>query len=169
MERLPWPEYFMRITYMVAERSTCSRRKVGAIAVKNNHILATGYNGAPAGLDHCLDIGCLRQELSIPSGERHEICRAIHAEQNLIIQSAVHGANLHGADIYCTTFPCGICAKMLINCGIKQIFFVDFYPDTLSTDMLTAANIPYTQMKRPAEILAAGELPTEVLTKGASA
>ncbi len=153
MERLPWPEYFMRITYMVAERSTCSRRKVGAIAVKNNHILATGYNGAPAGLEHCLDVGCLRQQLQIPSGERHEICRAIHAEQNLIIQSAVHGAKLHGADIYCTTFPCGICAKMLINCGIKQLFYVEFYPDTLSTDMLTAAHIPYTQMERPTGVL----------------
>ncbi len=151
MERLPWPEYFMRIAYMVAERSTCARRKVGAVAVRDNRILATGYNGAPAGMRHCLDIGCLRQQMAIPSGERHEICRAIHAEQNIIVQAATHGVQLDGADIYCTTFPCGICAKLLINCGIKSIFYVEYYPDELAVQMLREANIMCMQMERPKE------------------
>ncbi len=149
MQRLPWSEYFMRITYMVAERSTCLRRKVGAIAVKDNRILATGYNGAPSGLAHCLDIGCLRQELGIPSGERHEICRAIHAEQNLIVQCATHGISLSGADLYCTTFPCGICSKLLINCGINAIYYVEHYPDPLGLEMLNESGIKYIQMERP--------------------
>ncbi len=149
MQRLPWPEYFMRITYMVAERSTCLRRKVGAIAVKDSRILATGYNGAPSGLAHCLDIGCLRQELGIPSGERHEICRAIHAEQNLIVQCALHGINLGGADLYCTTFPCGICSKLLINCDIKNIYYVDTYPDPLGLEMLREAGIQLIQVEHP--------------------
>ncbi len=151
MERLPWPEYFMRIAYMVAERSTCSRRKVGAVAVKDNRILATGYNGAPAGMRHCLDIGCLRQQMNIPSGERHEICRAIHAEQNIIVQAATHGVQLAGADIYCTTFPCGICTKLLINCGIKTISYVEYYPDDLAVQMLREANITCVHVERPQE------------------
>ncbi len=147
MDRLPWPDYFMRIAFMVAERSTCLRRKVGAIAVKDNHILATGYNGAPAGLEHCLQIGCLRQQLQIPSGERHEMCRAIHAEQNIIVQAAIHGTPLAGADIYCTTFPCGICTKLLINCGVKSISYVDYYPDDLALQMLNEAGITHKQVK----------------------
>lgn len=140
-QRLPWPEYFMGITYMVAERSTCTRRKVGAIAVRDKRILATGYNGAPANISHCLDVGCLRAELGVPSGQRHEICRGLHAEQNVIVQAAVHGVSIAGADIYCTTQPCLICAKMLINCGIKTIFFAEGYPDDLSETMFKEAGV----------------------------
>ena len=114
MQRMSWPDYFMNITYLVSERSTCSRRKVGAIAVKDKRILATGYNGAPVGIRYCLEVGCLRDQLKIPSGQRHEICRGLHAEQNVIIQAAIHGISLKGADLYCTTHPCSFCCKMLI-------------------------------------------------------
>ncbi len=149
MERLPWPEYFINITYMVAERSTCTRRKVGAIAVKDKRILATGYNGAPQDVRHCLDVGCLREQMGIPSGQRHEICRGIHAEQNVIIQAAVHGVNLKGAEIYCTTFPCSLCSKMLINCGISHIYYVEHYPDALGLEMLKETGIGITQVLGP--------------------
>jgi dCMP deaminase len=133
----------MRIAHLVAERSTCLRRKVGAIAVKEKRILATGYNGAPAGLAHCLDIGCLRERLKIPSGQRHELCRGLHAEQNIIIQAAVHGVSIAGATIYCTTQPCLICTKMLINCGITAIYFAEGYPDELAQQMLKEAGIKF--------------------------
>ena len=146
MARLPWPEYFMNITYLVSERSTCIRRKVGAIAVKDRRILATGYNGAPRGVPHCLDAGCLRQELGIPSGQRHEICRGLHAEQNVIIQAAVHGIDISGAELYCTTYPCVLCTKMLINCGIKNIFYAESYPDELARAMLREAGISIEHM-----------------------
>jgi len=145
--RMPWPQYFMKIAYLVAERSTCLRRKVGALAVIDKRILATGYNGAPAGLTHCLDIGCLREKLAIPSGQRHELCRALHAEQNVIIQAAMHGVSIEGADIYCTTQPCILCAKMLINCKIKSIYFAEGYPDGMSQEMLEEANIPFTRLE----------------------
>jgi len=148
-QRLPWPEYFMRIAYLVSERCTCLRRKVGAIAVKEKRILATGYNGAPAGTAHCLDIGCLRDQLGIPSGQRHELCRGLHAEQNVIIQAAVHGVSISGADIYCTTQPCIICTKMLINCGIKTIFYSQGYPDDLSRDMLEEAGVRFVTLPVP--------------------
>lgn len=144
--RLPWTDYFMNITYMVSERSTCSRRKVGAIAVKDKRILATGYNGAPAGVPHCLDVGCLRQQLGIPSGQRHEICRGLHAEQNVIIQAAVHGVSIAGADLYCTTLPCVQCAKMLINCGVRHIFYHQHYPDELALRMLDEAGVTLEQL-----------------------
>lgn len=140
-QRMPWPQYFMRIAHLVAERSTCGRRKVGAVAVKDKRILATGYNGAPAGVAHCVDVGCLRASLGIPSGERHEICRGLHAEQNVIVQAAVHGLSIAGADIYCTTQPCLICAKMLINCGVERILFAQAYPDELSQGMLDEAGV----------------------------
>ena len=142
-QRLPWPEYFMRIARLVAERSTCLRRKVGAIAVKDKRILATGYNGAPSGLTHCLDMGCLREKMQIPSGERHELCRGLHAEQNIIIQAAVHGVALSEAEIYCTTQPCLICTKMLINCNVSAIFFDQGYPDNLAVSMLEEAGVLY--------------------------
>ena len=142
-ERLSWDQYYMRITHLVARRSTCLRRVVGAIAVKDKRILATGYNGAPAGLEHCLDVGCLREELGIPSGERHELCRGLHAEQNVIIQAAIHGVSITGSFIYCTTQPCLICSKMLINCGIKKIFFSQGYPDRLAQEMLTRAQVEF--------------------------
>ena len=148
-QRLPWPEYFMRISFLVAERSTCLRRKVGSIAVKDKRILATGYNGAPAGTAHCLDIGCLRDKLGIPSGQRHELCRGLHAEQNVIIQAATHGVSITGADLYCTTQPCIICTKMLINCGVKNIHYAEGYPDELSRDMLKEAGVNFDTLPRP--------------------
>ncbi|MFP4071959.1 MAG: deoxycytidylate deaminase [Desulfovibrionales bacterium] len=148
-ERLSWPEYFMRITHIVAERSTCLRRRVGAVAVKDRRILATGYNGAPKGLDHCREVGCLRDELNIPSGQRHELCRALHAEQNVIIQAALHGVRIQGADIYCTTQPCLICTKMLINCGIQSIFFAEGYPDELARTMLEEAGVHFERLVPP--------------------
>jgi dCMP deaminase len=131
-----WRSYFMDMAHLIATRSTCIRRKVGAVAVKNNRILATGYNGAPSGHAHCLDVGCLRQERGIPSGQRHELCRAVHAEQNVIIQAARHGVSLDAAEIYCTTQPCFICAKMLINCGIGKIYVAEMYDDPLALEIL---------------------------------
>jgi len=145
-QRLPWPEYFMGIARQVAQRSTCLRRKVGAMAVKDKRILATGYNGAAAGLKHCLDIGCLREQMGIPSGQRHELCRGLHAEQNVIIQAAMHGVRLEGAQIYCTTQPCLICTKMLINCGIQAIIFDHGYPDELAVGMLREAGVRFEQL-----------------------
>ena len=120
VSRPSWKEYFMGIASLVAKRSTCRRRRVGAIVVRDKRILATGYNGAPAGLPHCLDTGCLREEMEIPSGERHELCRGLHAEQNVIIQAAYHGVSIKGGTLYCTNLPCSICAKMLINAGVQR-------------------------------------------------
>lgn len=139
--RVSWPQYFMRIAYLVAERSTCLRRRVGAVAVKDRRILATGYNGAPAGVAHCLEVGCLRQQLGIPSGQRHEICRGLHAEQNVIIQAAIHGVSLEGAELYCTTQPCLICTKMLINCGITTVWHAESYPDSMAESMAREAGM----------------------------
>ncbi|EPR44776.1 CMP/dCMP deaminase zinc-binding protein [Desulfovibrio sp. X2] len=144
--RLPWPQYFMKIAFIVAERSTCLRRKVGAVAVKDRRILATGYNGAPSGLAHCLDIGCLREKLKVPSGERHELCRALHAEQNVIVQAARHGISIDGAAIYCTTQPCLICTKMLINVGVREIYFSQSYPDELSREMILESGIVFEEL-----------------------
>ncbi|MFO7803693.1 MAG: cytidine/deoxycytidylate deaminase family protein [Desulfovermiculus sp.] len=146
-QRLPWPEYFMRISFLVAERSTCLRRKVGAVAVKDKRILCTGYNGAPSGLAHCLDQGCLREEMDIPSGQRHELCRGLHAEQNVIIQAAVHGIALRGAELFCTTQPCLICSKMLINCQFTKIYFAQGYPDDLAADMLSEAGVRFERLE----------------------
>ena len=139
--RPSWDEYFMEITEVVATRSTCVRRRVGAIIVKDKRILATGYNGAPSGLSHCGESGCIREKLNIPSGERHELCRGRHAEQNAIIQCAVHGINMQGATLYSTTQPCVLCSKMLINAGIKRIVFHGAYPDELSLKLLEEAGI----------------------------
>lgn len=131
----------MQITEVIATRSTCVRRKVGALIVKDNRILASGYNGAPKGLTHCEEIGCRRQELNIPSGERHELCRAIHAEQNAIIQAATYGVSIKDAVIYVTTQPCVLCAKMIVNAGINRIIFQGNYPDDLALEILQEANI----------------------------
>lgn len=139
--RPTWDEYFIEITKLVAKRSTCLRRHVGAILVKDKRILATGYNGAPQNIRHCLDIGCIRESRNVPSGERHELCRGIHAEQNLIIQAAYHGIPIAGAQLYCTNFPCSICAKMIINAGITKIIYLEGYPDELSQELLSEANI----------------------------
>jgi dCMP deaminase len=132
----------MEIAVLVSKRSTCRRRHVGALLVKDKRILATGYNGAPSGLQHCLDIGCLREDREIPSGERHELCRGLHAEQNVIIQAAYHGVRIKGATLYCTNLPCSICTKMIINAGIVEILYLDGYADTMTKDMLEEADIP---------------------------
>jgi len=136
----------MEITRLVAKRATCLRRQVGAVLVMDKRLLATGYNGAPSGLAHCLEVGCLREERQIPSGERHELCRGLHAEQNVIIQAAFHGIRIQGSTLYCTNLPCAICTKMLINAGIKEIIYESGYGDTLSREMLLEAGIPARQL-----------------------
>jgi len=147
--RPSWNEYFLQLARQVATRSTCLRRHVGAILVRDKRILATGYNGAPRGIAHCLDVGCLREQLGIPSGERQELCRGIHAEQNAIIQAAVHGVAIDGATLYCTHQPCILCAKMLINCGVKEIFYIEGYPDELSLAMFAEAGVTIHQEEMP--------------------
>ena len=139
--RPSWDEYFMKLAHEVATRTTCVRRAVGAVIVKDRRILATGYNGVPTGLRHCAEVGCLRQQLGIPSGQRQEICRGLHAEQNAIIQAARYGTNIMGASIYVTTQPCVTCAKMIINAGIEEIVYQNPYPDELSMSMLEEAGI----------------------------
>ncbi len=141
MSRPSWHEYFMEIARMVSRRSTCLRRKVGAVLVKEKRILATGYNGAPSGMKHCEEVGCLRETSSVPSGQRHELCRGLHAEQNAIIQAAFHGISIRGATLYCTNKPCVICTKMLINAGIKEIIYEQGYDDPLADEMLKEAGI----------------------------
>ena len=136
-----WNEYFMSIALLVSQRSTCIRRHVGAVIVKNKRILSTGYNGVPSGIKHCTEVGCLRDKLNIPSGEKHELCRGLHAEQNAIIQAAYHGVEIKGSELYCTNQPCIICSKMIINAGINTIYFRDGYPDDLSFEMLKEADI----------------------------
>ncbi|HVP36038.1 MAG TPA: cytidine/deoxycytidylate deaminase family protein [Terriglobales bacterium] len=140
-ERPSWDQYFMSIARLASTRSTCLRRQVGAVIVKDKKILATGYNGAPMGLKHCLDIGCLREELGIPSGERHELCRATHAEQNAIAQAATFGVSIKDGVIYSTTHPCILCSKLLINAGISRIIIEDSYPDEMSSQMLKEAGV----------------------------
>ena len=140
-DRPSWEKYFMDIAFLVAKRSTCLRRSVGAVLVKNKRILATGYNGAPSGIRHCSETGCLRERLNVPSGERHELCRGIHAEQNSIIQAALHGVSIEGATLFCTNRPCSICAKMIINAGITKIYFHDGYADAMSEEMLKEAGV----------------------------
>ena len=139
--RPSWDEYFMDITKRVATRSTCLRRAVGAILVHDKRIIASGYNGGPTGLAHCLDIGCLRERLGIPSGQQHELCRGIHAEQNAIIQAARYGVSIEGATLYCTTQPCTQCTKMLINAGITEIVYAEGYPDDLARELLDESGI----------------------------
>lgn len=141
MPRPSWNEYFAEITALVAKRSTCTRRKVGAILVRDKRILATGYNGAPSGVSHCIDVGCLRDQLGIPSGQRHELCRGLHAEQNALIQGSRYGVAMDGADLYCTTLPCIICTKMIINAGIKKVYYSEGYADDLSLGMMEEAKI----------------------------
>ncbi len=145
MNRPTWEEYFMEITRLVAKRATCLRRQVGAVLVMDKRLLATGYNGAPSGLAHCLEVGCLREKNNTPSGERHELCRGIHAEQNAIIQAAFHGVRIQGATLYCTNLPCVICTKMIINAGIKEIIYESGYADDLTREMLLEARIPVRQ------------------------
>ena len=141
LNRPEWDAYFMEITHVVAKRSTCTRRQVGAVIVLDKRILATGYNGAPKDLPHCEEVGCLRAKLQVPSGERHELCRGLHAEQNAIIQAALHGSSIKGASIYVTHQPCVVCAKMIINAGIVEIIYEGEYPDPLSKEMFDLAGV----------------------------
>ena len=149
-ERPSYDEYFMEMAHVVAKRSTCLRRKVGAILVKDKHILSTGYNGAPKGLKHCSEVGCLREKLQVPSGQRHEICRGLHAEQNAIIQAAVFGTSIRDSILYCTNTPCVVCAKMLINAGVKEIVFSGDYPDELAKKMIQESHIKLRQYQNHA-------------------
>ena len=142
-------EYFLKIAAVVAERATCRRHHVGAVAVRNKHILSTGYNGAPSGARDCLELGCLRDELKIPSGTRHEICRGIHAEQNVIIQASLHGVSLEGSTIYATHTPCNLCAKMLVNAKIKRLVTFGSYNDSSFTELFREAGIEVVMRKRP--------------------
>ena len=136
MNRLSWDRYFINMALLASERSTCLRRQVGAVAVKDTHILATGYNGAPKGQQHCTVTGCLRKQLNIPSGEKHEICRGVHAEQNIICQAALYGVSLKGATIYCTNQPCSICARLIVNAGITEVIYLEGYPDDMTSEIL---------------------------------
>lgn len=140
-KRPSWDEYFLEMAGLVSKRATCLRRRVGAVLVKDKRILATGYNGAPSGMRHCLEVGCLREKLNIPSGQRHELCAGLHAEQNALIQAALHGISAKGSMLYATNQPCVICAKMLINAGIKEIIILDGYPDKMAMDFLKEAGI----------------------------
>ena len=139
--RPSWDEYFMQIARDLGTRSTCLRRHVSAVIVRDKRILSTGYNGAPRGVAHCEEVGCLREKLGIPSGQRQEICRGLHAEQNAIIQAALHGVSVEGATIYCTHQPCITCAKMIINAGIVRVVCANAYPDEFSRGMLEEASV----------------------------
>lgn len=148
IKRPDWDAYFLDIAKLVSKRSTCLRRKVGALIVKNRRILTTGYNGTPTGITHCEVTGCLREKLKVPSGERHELCRGLHAEQNSIIQAALYGVNIGGGTLYCTNQPCSICAKMLINAGIKEIVMESGYPDKMAKEFFDEAGIKVRTLKR---------------------
>ena len=141
MERPSNDEYFMEMAQLVSSRSTCLRRKVGAVIVKEKRVLSTGYNGSPKGTKHCEELGCIRVKMNVPSGTRHELCRGVHAEQNAVTQAAYFGVSVDGATIYTTTYPCSMCAKILINAGIKEIVYSEGYADDLSKDLLEEAKI----------------------------
>ncbi len=139
--RPDWDTYFLEMARVAASRSTCIRRQVGAVLVKDHRLLASGYNGAPSGLKHCAETGCIREQKKIPSGERHELCRGLHAEQNAILQAALHGVPIGGATLYCTTHPCVVCAKMLINTRTARIVILSSYPDALAVTLFEEAGI----------------------------
>jgi len=145
--RPTWDAYFMKVAFLVCERATCLRRRVGAVLVKDKQILATGYNGAPKGVTHCDVAGCIRQKLNIPSGERHEICRGLHAEQNVILQAALHGTSTKDSTLYITNAPCSICAKMIINSGIREVVVLDEYPDKMASKLLKEAKVNLRKIK----------------------
>jgi len=146
--RPSWDHYFMRIAHEVAERSTCLRRQVGAVVVLDKRILATGYNGAPSGLPHCAEVGCLRTQLNVPSGERHELCRGLHAEMNALLQGARYGIRMEGSTLYSTHVPCSLCAKMIINTGLVRVVAALDYPDPFARDMLQQAHVVLDVMPR---------------------
>lgn len=141
MTRPDWDTYFMKMAFLAASRGTCVRRKVGAVIVKDKNVLATGYNGPPSGLLHCEVVSCIRIDMNIKSGERHELCRGLHAEQNAIIQAAVHGTSIRDSVIYVTTHPCVVCSKMIINAKIKEIIYAEGYPDELAELMIIESRI----------------------------
>jgi dCMP deaminase len=145
INRPSWDEYFMRMAYLLGSRSTCTRRKVGAVIVKDKRLLSSGYNGPPTGLAHCDLTGCIREELNVDSGERHELCRGLHAEQNAIIQAAVYGVSVKDSIIYVTNYPCVVCSKMIINAGIKEIVFAKGYPDDLAKLILIESTVKTRQ------------------------
>jgi dCMP deaminase len=147
VERPSYDEYFMDMAGVVAKRSTCLRRGVGAILVKDRHILSTGYNGAPKGFRHCSEVGCLREKMGVPSGEKHELCRGLHAEQNAIIQAAVFGVSIKGSTLYCTNTPCVVCVKMLVNAGVEEIVYSGDYPDELAKRMLNESRLKIKRFK----------------------
>lgn len=149
--RPDWDEYFMEIAHVVAKRSTCLRRQIGAVIVKDKRIVTTGYNGAPSGLPHCLELGCLRDEREIASGTQQEVCRALHAEQNAIIQAALYGISTTGAALYCTHQPCSLCAKAIINAGIKKVVYKGDYPDQFALDMFNQAEVELVRLIREPE------------------
>lgn len=140
-------EYFMKMAHLVSERSTCLRRKVGAVIVSDKRVLTTGYNGAPKGLPHCEETGCIRQQRNVPSGERHELCRGVHAEQNAIIQAAVFGVSVKGATIFITNYPCSVCAKLLLNAGITEVIYDGEYKDDLAIELLSQGDISVRNYK----------------------
>jgi dCMP deaminase len=146
-DRPDWTDYFMSIASVVASRSTCLRRQVGAVIVRGRHIVSTGYNGAPRGVRHCTVVGCLREELGVPSGERHEICRGSHAEINAIVQAAATGSSTEGAELYCTHEPCSFCTKAIINAGIHRIVFASPYPDPLARTLREEAGVEVEQVR----------------------
>ena len=160
MSRPSWDEYFIKLAVDVAERATCLRRKVGAILVKNRRILATGYNGAPSGLRHCDEVGCIREQRNVPSGERHELCRGLHAEMNAFLQAAVHGVSTQDSALYTTIYPCSLCARMIINAGVKRVVEAGDYPDRLSRELLHEAGIEVEHFDLQA-MAAAGPRPPE--------
>ncbi|GAB4367847.1 MAG: cytidine/deoxycytidylate deaminase family protein [Deltaproteobacteria bacterium] len=145
--RPDWDTYFMEMAKLASRRSSCLRRAVGAVLVREKRLLATGYNGVPSGVTHCEVTGCLREKLNVPSGERHELCRGLHAEQNAIIQAALHGVSTQGAVLYCTTLPCIICAKMLINAGVRKVYYLDGYSDPLSAEMLAEVGLSLVRLE----------------------
>lgn len=152
INRPDWDAYFMEITHTVAKRSSCLRRQVGAVLVKDHRIITTGYNGAPSGMKHCAELGgCLREKMGFPSGQGHEFCRALHAEQNAVIQAAIMGVSIEGATLYCTHSPCSLCAKILIGAGIRRVVFSGRYPDDLAMSFFKEMNIPVEQYNWPPE------------------
>ena len=148
MKKRPgWDEYFLGLANLVSKRATCLRRSVGAVLVKDKRILATGYNGAPSGITHCEIAGCIREKLKVPSGERHELCRGLHAEHNCLLQAALYGVSTKDSTLYITNQPCIICAKMIINAGIREIVFAGDYPDKMARDFLKEAGIKIRRVK----------------------
>jgi dCMP deaminase len=153
MERPGNDEYFMEMAFLVAKRSTCLRRRVGAVVVRDKHVISTGYNGSPRGTLHCEELGCIRQQMNIPSGTRHELCRGVHAEQNAVAQAAYFGTSVKDATIYTTTYPCSMCAKILINAGIKEVVYAEGYVDDLSKKLFAETDIKVREFVLPGQKL----------------